>query len=150
MTPFICDFVDGSVSSAFPATQPFLFLMLRQSAHTSRLIGNLISTDRSNYTNKQLTISRSKTGFLRNYKKRTFEMIIFGTHRSGYLRPSADKDRARNTFPNLGAKCMVGLVVTIEWNRKRSCSTLRIPRMRNSQRCRAIGRQNGKLFRAWS
>ncbi len=33
---------------------------------------------------------------------------------------------------------------TIEWNRKRSCSTLRIPRLRRRQRCRAIGRQNGQ------
>ena len=45
---------------------------------------------------------------------------------------------------------MVDWVATIEWNRKRSCSTFRIPRLRSSRRCRAIGRQNGKLFRAWS
>ncbi len=60
------------------------------------------------------------------------------------------KDRARNKFPNLGSKWMIDLVETIEWNRKRSCSTLRIPRLRSSRRCRAIGRQIGKLFRAWS
>jgi hypothetical protein len=47
-------------------------------------------------------------------------------------------------------KCAVDWVATIERNWRRSCSTLRIPRLRSSRRYRAIGQQNGTLFRARS
>jgi len=87
----------------------------------------------------------------------TLYVILFLRHRLGLRMPSIvsngnlhPEDRAWSKFPNLGSKCIVDLVATIERNRKRSCSTLRIPRLRSSQRCGAIGQQNGKLFRAWS
>jgi len=50
---------------------------------------------------KGVTISRTKFKYL---DAAVLENII--------------KDRARNKFPNLGAKCMADLVVTIERNRQ--------------------------------
>ena len=54
---------------------------------------------------------------------RFFGIIIrmfFDDHHPPHIHTEyqGNKDRARNTLPNLGAKCMVDLVATIEWNRQ--------------------------------
>ena len=55
------------------------------------------------------------------------------------------KDHVRNKLSILVFKCAVDLVA-IEWNRRRSYSTVRIPQLRNSQRHGAIGQSKREVI----